>query len=266
MVYWAIVKKGEENTLNNIFVEGHRGYCARFPENTLISYEAAIDLGVDGFEFDIWLSKDKVPVLMHDCNTMRTCDKEGILREMTLEEIKRLEPAYTQKFGQKFVGRGIKVPTLEELCELVSRKRPDMALGVEIKEYTEETVDISVEILKKYGLFDKAFFYAFDVPTIKYLKTKYNARTMGYPDFQMGRYSPDLYEYYEEIGLALRYVRSEIFDIYRKKEMPMHMYCADTEEDVELCINSGASLITANDPVPLMKRLGREIGKVEYID
>ena len=42
-----------------------------------------------------------------------------------------------------------------------------------------------------------------------------------------------------------------------KKGMPIHMYCADTAEDVELCISLGADLITANDPVPLMKRLGR---------
>ena len=53
-------------------------------------------------------------------------------------------------------------------------------------------------------------------------------------------------------------VKSEIFPIYKAKNMPMHMYCADTEEDAKLCIEKkGASLITANDPVPLMKLLGR---------
>jgi hypothetical protein len=53
------------------------------------------------------------------------------------------------------------------------------------------------------------------------------------------------------------FVRSEIFPIYEKKGLPMHMYCADTEEAVRLCIEKGADLITANDPVPLMKVLGR---------
>ena len=102
-----------------IFVEGHRGYCARYPENTLISYEAAIDLGVDCFEFDIWLSKDKIPVLMHDGNARRTCGVDQDLRDMALGEIKGLEAAYTKKFGDAFVGKGIEVPTLRELCELV---------------------------------------------------------------------------------------------------------------------------------------------------
>ena len=244
--------------MKNILVEGHRGYCAKYPENTLVSYEEAIDLGVDAFEFDIWLSKDKVPVLMHDNNAKRTCGVDRKLSDMTLEEIKTLEVSYEGKFGDEFAGKGIQVPTLKELCELVSKKRPNMPLGVEIKEYTEETVDIAVAMLKEYGLFDNSWFYAFDAPTIKYLKTKYNARTMGYPDFQMKRFDyEEGYRYYDEIGLSMSIVKSEVFPIFASKGLPMHMYCADTEEDVKLCIEKGASLITANDPVPLMKVLGR---------
>ena len=52
-------------------------------------------------------------------------------------------------------------------------------------------------------------------------------------------------------------VRSEILPFYQAKGMPIHMYCADTEADVRLCMEKGADLITANDPVPLMKVLGR---------
>jgi len=241
----------------SVIIEGHRGYAAAYPENTLISYEAAMDIGVDAFEFDIWLSADKVPVLMHDQNALRTCGVNRNLREMTLAEIKTLDAGYAQKFGDKYTGRGVQVPTLEELCRLVTSKRPDMMLGVEIKEYTEETVDLAVPMLKEYGLFDRAFFYAFDAPTIKYLKTKYNAHTMGYPDFQMKRFEADSYRYYDDIGLNMNIVRSEIFEIYVKKNLPMHHYCADTAEDVELCLSRGASLITANDVIPLMTRLGR---------
>ena len=248
----------KKNDSARILIEGHRGYCAKYPENTLISYEAAIVLGVDCFEFDIWLSKDKVPVLMHDGNARRTCGVDRDLREMTLEEIKTLEAAYKSKFGDAFVGGDVRVPTLRELCELVSRKRPGMSLGVEIKEYTEETVDISVAMLKEYGLFDNAWFYAFDAPTIKYLKTKYNARTMGYPDFQMKRFDhAEGYRYYDEIGLSMNIVKSEVFPIFAAKGLPMHMYCADTAEDVTLCVEKGASLITANDPTALMEICGR---------
>ena len=133
-----------------IYVEGHRGFCAEYPENTLLSYEKAMDLGVDAFEFDIWLSKDKTPVLMHDGNVMRTCGVDRHLRDMTFAEIKSLDPSFKEKFGDRFKGK-VEVPTLEELLELVKNKRPDTLLGVEIKEYTEETCDIAVAMLKEYG-------------------------------------------------------------------------------------------------------------------
>ena len=243
--------------MKRILIEGHRGYCAKYPENTMISYEAAMDLGVDAMEFDVWLSADKVPVLMHDGNASRTCGVDRRLREMTIEEIGELEPIHTSVFGDRFRGQGIRVPTLEELLRKCAEKRPDMILGVEIKEYTEETVDLTVDLLKKYGFFDTCYFYAFNGRILKYIKTRYNGRTMGYPDFQMQEFEADTYDYYDELGLSMRIVKSELLPFYVAKGLPMHMYCADTEEDVALCVEKGASLITANDPVPLMKYLGK---------
>ena len=243
--------------MKKIFIEGHRGYCAKYPENTLISFEAAIDRGVDAFEFDVWLTKDKVPVIMHDGNAARTCDVAAVISNMTLEEVKKLEPCYSQKFGDKYKGMGLTVPTLEEVLALAHSKRPDIKLGVEIKEYTEENVDLTVALLKKYELFDNCWFYAFNARIIKYIKTRYNGRTMGYPDFQMAEFEPDSYDYYDEIGLSAKVVRSEVLDIYLKKGLPIHMYCADTEEEVRLFIEKGADLITANDVEPLFKVLGR---------
>ncbi len=242
---------------NKILVEGHRGFCAEYPENTLPSFAAALALGVDAIEFDVWLTRDNIPVIMHDGTTERTCGVKGHLRDMTLAQVKELEAAYCEKFGDKYAGQGIGVPTLREVLELCRTHRPDILLGVEIKEYTEQTVDLTVALLREFGVFDRCWFYAFNARIIKYIKTKYNGRTMGYPDFQMKEMEPDAYTYYDDIGLSMRIVRSEVLPIYKAKGLPIHMYCADTEEDVERCIAEGASLITANDPRPLMKILGR---------
>lgn len=240
--------------MRHILVEGHRGACALYPENTLLSFEKAIEMGVDAVEFDIWLSKDKVPVLMHDGNPWRTCGVDSHLRNMTLAEIKKLDPCSFRKFGEIFRGQ-VQVPTLYELLDLVKAKRPELKLGVEIKEYTEETVDITVKALKEYGVFENCWFYAFNGRIIRYLKETYNARTMGYPDLQMQEF--DGYDAYEEIGISMSIARSEAGNLYMSKGFPMHMFCADTEEDVNFCIEKGASLITANDPRPLLKVLGR---------
>ena len=98
----------------NVLVEGHRGFCAEYPENTLISFEAALDLGVDGIEFDIWLTKDKVPVLIHDGNVLRTCGVNRHVRDMTLEEVKELDASYPTKFGDRYAGMNVKIPTFRE--------------------------------------------------------------------------------------------------------------------------------------------------------
>ena len=59
--------------------------------------------------------------------------------------------------------------------------------------------------------------------------------------------------------------RSEIYPIYAEKKMPIHLYCADTDEQVELCFSRNGVLITANDPVPLMTKLGKKIGETKDI-
>lgn len=238
--------------MKKIYIEGHRGACAMYPENTLLSYRKAMEMGVDAVEFDIWLTSDKVPVLMHDGNAYRTCGVDKDLRDMTLAEVKQLCPCSPKVFGDKFAGQ-VEVPTLYELLELRKELRPDLKLGVEIKEYTEETVDITVKALKEYGVFEQCWFYAFNGRIIRYIKEKYNGRTMGYPDFKMQEF--DGYDAYDEIGLAMVIARSEIADVYFGKGLPVHMYCADTEEDVRFCMEKGADLITANDPTALLKIL-----------
>ncbi len=243
--------------MKSIIVEGHRGYCAKYPENTMLSFEKAMELGVDAIEFDVWLTADKVPVLLHDGNCLRTCGEDVHVRDLTLAEVKKLNACYAKKFGEKFREQGLTIPTLEELLILCREKYPHIRLGVEIKEYTEENVDLTVALLKKYGYFDTCWFYAFNGRIIRYLKEVYNGCTMGYPDFVMGEYAPDTYSFYEEIGISMNIVKSEIFPFYAAKGFPMHLYCADTEADVRMCIEKGASLITANDPVPLMTVLGR---------
>ncbi len=251
--------------MKEILIEGHRGYCAVYPENTMISYEGAMDLGVDAVEFDIRLTKDKIPVLMHDSNAKRTCDVDVEIADLTLQEIKqRLNPAYTKKFGNKYLSCGLTVPTFEELCALAARKRPDIHMGTELKISTEECADIAVAMLKKYGLFENAFFYLWDTRIVEYIKTKYGGRTMGYLKGSMKYHGKDPYRYYDEIGMNLSQVRSIFYPLYARHGFPTHMFCADNEKDVRRFLSKKeCNLITANDPVPAMKVLGRKIGKVK---
>lgn len=237
---------------NRILVEGHRGACAYAPENTKPSFEKAIEMGLDASEFDVWLSSDKVPVIMHDGNVARTTNGQGHLRDKTFAEIRQLDARFT--FGEEFAG--VQVPTLDEVLDILCRDEKLMP-GVEIKEYTEETVDITIDALENHRCLDRCFFYCFNARIIKYLKKKYGVITMGYPDFQMQEYEPDTYDYYDEIGISMSILSDELCDKFRSMGKPMHIYCCDNEESVRKAMIQEPKLITANDPAPLMKILGR---------
>ncbi|HCU73395.1 MAG: hypothetical protein CL790_00600 [Chloroflexi bacterium] len=71
-------------------VVGHRGAPRIAPENTLSSFEAALRLGVDGIELDVRLSKDEVPVVMHDRSLIRTTLEQGMVDELSAADLERV--------------------------------------------------------------------------------------------------------------------------------------------------------------------------------
>jgi glycerophosphoryl diester phosphodiesterase len=96
-------------------VIGHRGVGGLAPENTLAGFRAAARLGVAFVEFDIRLSADHRPVLMHDATIDRTTDGSGAVADLTLDEIAAHDAG--RWFGPDFSGEV--VPTLEEALDLL---------------------------------------------------------------------------------------------------------------------------------------------------
>jgi len=98
----------------------HRGASAYEPENTLRSFRRALEIGVEGMEFDVRRTADGTLVVIHDETVDRTTNGQGKVARMSLKEIQRLD-----------AGQGEKVPTFEEvLAELVSQ----VLLVIELKE------------------------------------------------------------------------------------------------------------------------------------
>jgi glycerophosphoryl diester phosphodiesterase len=109
-----------------MIVVGHRGWLQKYPENTLTGFSAAIALGVDAIELDVYLTKDDRLVVIHDQDTDRTTGVPGSVRDMTLDEIRRLDAG--RWFSSEFTGE--RIPTLDEVMELAAGK---VALAVEVK-------------------------------------------------------------------------------------------------------------------------------------
>src|SRR5687768_11162146 len=100
-------------------VYGHRGAAAEFPENSLAGFRRALELGIEGIELDVHLSKDGVPVIIHDETVDRTTNAEGAVADFTVEELRGLD-----------AGDGEYVPTLAEVLDLVGDR---LLVDIEIK-------------------------------------------------------------------------------------------------------------------------------------
>jgi glycerophosphoryl diester phosphodiesterase len=113
----------------------HRGYALRYPENTLAALDAAIRAGAKFVEFDVQLSKDGFPVLMHDRTLERMCGVKSGVHELTLSELRALSCGEKSKFGEQFASEGI--ASLAGFVQLL-RKHPRVKAFVEIKRLTIE--------------------------------------------------------------------------------------------------------------------------------
>lgn len=101
---------------NKVLSVAHRGASGTAPENTIAAFQKAIEQKADFLELDIHLSKDSIPVVIHDKSVDRTTDGTGKIREMTMDEIKKCDAGI--KTGKQFTGE--KIPTLEEVIKLVN--------------------------------------------------------------------------------------------------------------------------------------------------
>lgn len=93
----------------------HRGFSGNYPENTMLAFEKAVQIGADGIELDVHFSKDKQLVVIHDELIDRTCDGNGLVSDYTLEELKQFDASF--KFKNIY---GInRIPTLREYFEFI---------------------------------------------------------------------------------------------------------------------------------------------------
>lgn len=116
-----------------IRVIGHRGAAAYAPENTLPSFQHAVDVGADGVELDLHRSADGELMVIHDPTLDRTTDGSGPVEERTREELQEFDAGYgfTPDRGatHPFRGQGIRIPTLQEVLDAVG----DLPVVAEIK-------------------------------------------------------------------------------------------------------------------------------------
>lgn len=268
MNYWTQSK-------DNIYVAAHRGASADYPENTMLAFKKAIEMGVDQIETDIRITRDGELVIIHDALVDRTTDGTGFVNQKTLGEIKELDAGI--KMGEQF--KGERIPTFIEFMEYV-KDIDGLTLDLELKEYPEEegneetaysVCDRVLKIVDEYGFTDRVVINTFSGQLQEYIYEKYGKKYrqhVYYPINYMGRkfnYPPREYAYcacmfrtlYSEMNMASK----EEFE--KVRSLGVRTWAGATvndEERTKIAIDCGAELITTNNPDIVLAAL-RKYGK-----
>jgi glycerophosphoryl diester phosphodiesterase len=141
---------------------GHRGYPARYPENTLASFKGAMEAGCDMIELDVTLTKDRKVVVIHDDTLDRTTSGKGPVKNHALSDIRTLDAG--SWFNPRFAAQ--RVPELSEVMELTAGR---CMLNIEIKEsafeadYPADAIEHQVaELVKTTRTTDRVIISSFD--------------------------------------------------------------------------------------------------------
>ncbi|OXM83677.1 glycerophosphodiester phosphodiesterase family protein [Paenibacillus rigui] len=244
-----------EKLINNpsLIVAGHRGWKSAYPENTLLAFQKALELGVDMLEFDLRFSKDRVVMVIHDATVDRTTDGSGPVSDYTVAELKRLDAGGW--FGKVF--EGLKIPTFEELCELLAAY-PEVLLNVEVKPSPDakEVADAAISILKANGYLERCVFTCFDAEVLAYIHDTYQLKTQGFPGELMSNYVPGhdgTTSKMWAVGLNMKLLTPQLVKEYEELGILPWCYCPDNEQQVYYALGCGSTMMTVNNPLPAMQ-------------
>lgn len=149
-----------------IRIIAHRGACKAAPQNTIPAFVKAIEMGADGIENDVHLTRDGAIVICHNYEVDETSDGSGLIAEHTLEELKKLD--FGSYFSEEF--KGVRIPTLEEFLDVAG---PLQVMNVEIKPPKQKGSAIvrkTIEAVKARGMLDKLLISSFDEEVLREVK------------------------------------------------------------------------------------------------
>ncbi|MEG1523483.1 MAG: glycerophosphodiester phosphodiesterase [Clostridia bacterium] len=144
-------------------VIAHRGFSSKYPENSMLAFEKAIELGADGVEFDVQLSKDGVPIIFHDESLLRITGDDLFVKDLMFEELKQFDISYRFK-GACPVQR---IPSLEAYCSRAEKL--DFLTILEFKTAIFEYQGIEqqvIDMLRRFHLCNRVILSSFNHYTL----------------------------------------------------------------------------------------------------
>lgn len=228
----------------NFAHRGASGYC---PENTMVAFHKAVELGANGVETDVQMTRDGHLVLIHDETLQRTTGTAGFVKDFTLHELQQLDAGgwYQEEF------QGERIPTLEQLLQLA--KAHGIYLNLELKNGLVQYPQLeerTAELVRQYGLADQVIISSFNHYSLVLMK-RVAPEIATAVLYNEGLYEP--WEYAKRIGAAalhpIRYaVTKEWVDEAKAAGVRYHPFTVNHEEEMKRMLAFGVSGIITDYP------------------
>lgn len=250
----------------------HRGIPLEYPENTLISFKKAVELGVDVIETDTHFTKDKKFVILHDNDLSRVSNGAGKPSDYTLDELKQFDCGYnfTNDGGKTFPYRG-KAITFTSVDEILT-EFPDQKFNIDLKDNNPSQIKNWIELIKKHNAQDKVLtasqyttnlkLVRKELPTMAtcfsakevfsfYIKNKFNRLK------DKIKFAGDALQIPVSMG-PLHIVTEKSIKNAHKKGLLMHIWTINDEKEMIELFEMGVDAIFTDDP-KLLKEVIKKI-------
>ncbi len=228
-------------TLEKVCITAHRGASGTAPENTLSAIGLAIKEGADYAEIDIRMTKDKVPVLLHDITLTRTTDGERQIGNVTYEELCRYEITGNHKVGKAIE----KVPRLEDVF---SRYGGKIGFNIELKETDSvELVETVLDLIEEYGIEQSCMITSTSLKQLESVKQRNREIKTGLIlSFVFG-------DFYKNEAVDFFSIRSEFISEHvvkraHAKGKEVHAWTVNDEYEIRRLISVGIDNIITDNP------------------
>ncbi|TAN57293.1 glycerophosphodiester phosphodiesterase [Patescibacteria group bacterium] len=221
---------------------GHRGACGYAPENTLKSFQRAIDLGVDMIELDVHLCKSGELIVIHDDTVDRTTDGSGFVKKLKLKDLKKMN-----------TGEGERIPTLEEVLDLVNRR---VRVNIELKgpKTAKPVMKLIEEYVKKKGWnIDDFIISSFSRRELKKARAINPLIQMGFLisrfrllDYWWLSFAEKIGAYF--IGPSLKITSKRLIRKAHKHGLRVYIWTVNDPKDIERMRRWGADGVFSNFP------------------
>ena len=225
-------------TLGRMQIYAHRGASADFPELTLAAYEGAVAQGADGFECDLRLTKDEVPVLWHNASMLERAGNPGLIAEMTFAQVSRAYPQIlTLTDFLDFAVSQKKGVLLETKHPVISGNRIEEVIA-ETLAATSGISSIDVSVMS---------FSWFAIEKMKRVDPSIQTT------FLMHKHTSWLQAKLSSaaaIGPGINELREESIRAKRIKDLgrSLHVWTVNEDSDIKLCEKVGVDILITNKP------------------